>query len=493
MKSSDEELSASRLHEAVVQYLLAQDRGEEIQFAELLNDFPDVAEELQAYFDAERRVSGETVRKQSATDSRSAESQTTAILPPVERLAPEFADFELINRGGMGIIYKARQVPLDRTVALKFILLGRWASEADHARFRLEAQALGRLQHSAIAQIYSSGEVDGNPYLVMEFIEGHSLRQQIDESPLSADRAAQIMLQIALAVARAHRHHILHRDLKPSNILIDNQQQPHVTDFGLARFLDDHQDLTMTGQIVGTPNYVSPEQARGDSVIGPSSDIYSLGTVLYACLTGRPPFRTDSISQTLLMVQHTDPPRPRLLVPQLPRDLETICLKCLEKNPHQRYASADLLADDLQRFLDRRPIQARPISRFERTLRWTRRNLMQATAVVLALLLICFTAIGLGVHLSVVNRLNNDLSKQNLQLQQSLITSDQLRKQEQETRLATQRLSYAADNRDSDVRVPLRYCGKSNGLPMGRGNECARRRLVCEFLIWLQLGVSRCL
>lgn len=441
MESENDRMETSRLNEAVVEYLLAQDRGEFIDPADLAARFPDVADELQDYLRVERRLSA----KSRAVEPESAASgpEGVAVLPTVENLAPEFTDPELINRGGMGIIYKAREVRFDRTVALKFILLGRWASDADHSRFRVEAQALGRLKHPAIVQVYSSGEIDGNPYLVMEFIDGRSLRQLIEETPLSATAAARITMQVARAVAEAHRNQILHRDLKPSNILIDHRQQPHVTDFGLAKVLDNQHDVTVAGQIVGTPSYASPEQVQADAEVGAASDIYSLGAVLYACLTGRPPFRTDSMAQTVLMVQEVDPPPPRLFAPLLPRDLETICLKCLEKKPQSRYDSASALADDLQRFLDRDPILARPVSLMERTWRWIRRNRAMATGV----LFVVFAAAGLAVHSSVVSQLNDRLFDRNERLEQALLTSSQLRQLERETSLRSQQLSYASDMR----------------------------------------------
>ncbi|MEQ9411196.1 MAG: protein kinase [Fuerstiella sp.] len=471
MKSADDANQSVRLTSAVVEYMLAQDRGEPIDSAALLARYPDIAEELQEYLSASEvvqdiaaaeRASGSTAAcsgtepdtdadppggDADVADQPAGPQTTPGFDPPLEALAPEFVDLELINRGGMGIIYKARQVSLQRDVALKFILLGRWASPAEHQRFRVEAQVLARLRHRAIAAVYSNGQVDGNPYLVMEFIDGCSLREMIKTAPLPARRAAEITCKVAEAVAEAHRNQILHRDLKPSNILIDSRQQPHVTDFGLAKVLNDQDDLTMTGQIVGTPSYMSPEQAQGDAAVGPASDIYALGAVLYASLTGRPPFCAESPTQTLLLVQLADPPAPRLFDPTIPRDLETICLKCLQKNPSARYASADRLADDLQRFLEGRPILARPVGLIERGVRWAARSPLLAAAMVLVALLLSSVAVGLMFHSSVVSNLNRELSDQNDRLQASLQTSDHLRRMEFETGLRARRLSYAADMR----------------------------------------------
>jgi serine/threonine protein kinase len=313
-----------------------------------------------------------------------------------------FGDYELVDEiaaGGMGIVYKARQVSLNRIVAVKMILKGTLASEDDVKRFRAEAEAAANLQHPGIVAIHEVGLHEGQHYFSMDFVEGHSLAQLPREQPLSARQAAEYVRDAAEAVHYAHQQGTLHRDLKPSNVLIDRHNRVRITDFGLAKRIEDNSDLTLTGQILGTPSYMPPEQALGKrSLIGTASDVYSLGAVLYELLTGRPPFRGESPGETLRQVETLDPVSPRLLSPAAPRDLETICLKCLEKEPHKRYLTAQHLADDLGRFLRHEPILARPITRRERAWRWCRRNPVVAglTAMVLLLLVIVSVSSSVG-------------------------------------------------------------------------------------------------
>jgi serine/threonine-protein kinase len=274
-----------------------------------------------------------------------------------------FGDYELLEelgRGGMGVVFKARQKSLARTVAIKMILRGELASGADLARFQAEAQAAGRLDHPNIVSIYEVGENEGRPYFSMQYIDGVTLSQRVATGPLPARTAARYVALIARAVHRAHQGGILHRDLKPSNVLIDHDDQPHVTDFGLAKRVAADMSLTKTGAIVGTPSYMAPEQAAGSrGVISPATDVYSLGTILYELLTGRPPFQAASAVDTLMLVLEQDPLAPRLLNPKIDRDLEMICLKCLQKPADLRYTSAAELADDLERYLANEPVAAR--------------------------------------------------------------------------------------------------------------------------------------
>ncbi|HVC93524.1 MAG TPA: serine/threonine-protein kinase [Pirellulales bacterium] len=264
-----------------------------------------------------------------------------------------------IARGGMGVIYKARQVRLNRIVALKMILTGQLASEADLVRFRTEAEAAAALQHPNIVAVHEVGEHEGQCYFTMDFVEGQSLASLIRESPLSAVRAAHYVRTLAEAMQYAHEKGTLHRDLKPANVLIDRFDKPQITDFGLAKRIAGGSDLTGTGQILGTPSYMPPEQAQGKhDQIGPPSDVYALGAILYELLTGRPPFRAETPLDTLMQVLDAEPAAPRLLNPTVPRDLEDICLKCLEKAPHARYPSAQALADDLGAFLRGEPVSA---------------------------------------------------------------------------------------------------------------------------------------
>ena len=301
-------------------------------------------------------------------------------LPPRDALpaagpAPEtrlrgFGDYELlaeIARGGMGVVYKARQISLNRVVALKMILAGQFASERDVKRFYTEARAAANLQHPHIVAIHEVGQSEGQHYFSMDYVDGKSLAQIVRENPLPPAKAATYLKTIAEAIDFAHRHGILHRDLKPANILIDTFDQPRVTDFGLAKRLESSDQLTSTGAVMGTPSYMPPEQAGADGGnIGPASDVYSLGAIVYESLTGRAPFVADSLIVTLNMVLNTEPVSPRVLNDQVPRDLETICLKCLQKEPRNRYASAAALAEDLGRFLQHEPVLARPVGDLER-------------------------------------------------------------------------------------------------------------------------------
>jgi WD40 repeat protein len=296
------------------------------------------------------------------------------------RILGEFELLEELGRGGMGVVYRARQASLNRFVALKLIPMGEYARPALLRRFRQEAMAVASLSHPNIVKIYEAGEQGGQPYLAMELIEGTDLASEVRERPLSAGKAAGYLCAVARGVQYAHDHGILHRDLKPSNILIDPFDVPRITDFGLAKRLDLADHLTLTGESFGSPAYIAPEQARGDSTqLGPWSDVYSLGSILYHLLTGRPPFQSDTVHGVLMQVQADEPLPLRKLNPGVPLDLETIVLKCLEKQPSQRYPSAAALADDLDRFLKREPIHARPVGFAGRAWRWCCRRPAVAT------------------------------------------------------------------------------------------------------------------
>ncbi|HEV3024642.1 MAG TPA: serine/threonine-protein kinase, partial [Pirellulales bacterium] len=314
------------------------------------------------------------------------------------RLQATFGDYELLGeiaRGGMGVVYKARQTRLNRLVALKMIKSGELASADDVMRFHSEAEAAGNLQHPNIVAIYEVGEHDGQHFFSMEYVEGRSLADVVRENPLSAKKSAEYVRSIAEAIQYAHERGTLHRDLKPSNVLIDMHDRPRVTDFGLAKRIEGGSEMTGTGQVLGTPSYMPPEQAAGDrGAVGPASDVYSLGAILYELLVGRPPFRAETPLDTLLQVLEQEPAAPRRLNPKLPRDLETVCLKCLRKEPARRYASAAELADDLGRFLDREPIRARRISQSERAWLWCKRRPVVAG---LSAALLIITTIGTWV------------------------------------------------------------------------------------------------
>lgn len=289
-----------------------------------------------------------------------------------------FGNYEVLEeiaRGGMGVVVRAREKKLKRIVALKMILGGQLADESDIRRFYVEAEAAAALHHPGIVPIYEVGSVDGQHFYAMQLVDGPSLTDRVRRGPLPPRQAAELMLQIATAVHFAHEHNIIHRDLKPENVLLNRSGRPMVTDFGLAKSIDSNDNLTQSGQILGTPGYMSPEQALGRiDLQGPGVDIYSLGAILYFLLTGRPPFQAASTLETLDQVVKQMPVSPRDLNAAVPRDIETICLKCLAKDPRQRYFSASALADDLQRFLNGMPVTARPAGVATRLWRWCLRN-----------------------------------------------------------------------------------------------------------------------
>jgi WD40 repeat protein len=288
-----------------------------------------------------------------------------------------------LGRGGMGIVYRARQVRLKRLVALKMILTGPQAEEGQLARFRVEAEAVARLQHPNIVQIYEVGDHNRSPYLALEFVSGGGLDRRLDGTPQEPRAAADLVETLARAMHFAHQKGVVHRDLKPANVLLAEDGTPKITDFGLAKKLDDA-GQTLSGAIVGTPSYMAPEQATGKGKeVGPAADVYALGAILYEGLTGRPPFKGATPLATLEQVVAQEPVAPRRLQPSVPRDLETICLKCLHKEPGRRYESAQALAEDLRRFLDGRPIAARPVGPLERAVKWARRRPHLATLAAL--------------------------------------------------------------------------------------------------------------
>jgi len=314
--------------------------------------------------------------------AQSAPAGPAVVAPPepvlAEASAPRFGDYELLEKiatGGMGVVCKARQLSLNRIVALKMVLGGPLASAAVQQRFLDEAQTAASLQHPNIIAIHEVGEHAGQPFFSMDYVEGRNLAELLRDGPLSPQRAAGYAKTIAEAVAYAHQRGILHRDLKPSNVLIDQSDQLRLTDFGLAKRLTGESDLTVSGQVLGSPNFMAPEQAQGrHREVGPPSDVYSIGALLYHLLTGRPPFQAATLTEVLRQVVTIEPAAPRLLNPSLPRDLETICLKCLEKEVPRRYQTARELADELGRFLEGKPIQARPVSAAGKAWKWCRRR-----------------------------------------------------------------------------------------------------------------------
>jgi serine/threonine-protein kinase len=334
-------------------------------------------------------ASGVTVEHDSHPEVRKPKARAKG-----PREAPKVDGYEILGelgRGGMGVVYKARHLKLDRIVALKMVLAGAHASESQLDRFILEAQAVARLQHPDIVQVFEVGEHDGLPYFSLEFVEGGTLAHKIAGKPMPPRSAAEMALILAGAMQVAHKKNIIHRDLKPANILLTTEGLPKITDFGLAKKLEDEDShQTRSGAIMGTPSYMSPEQAWGETdKIGPLADQYALGAMLYEMLTGRPPFQGTTPLDTLEQVRSQDPIPPSRLLPKVPKDLETICLKALQKETKKRYADCEGLASDLQRYLDNKPILARPVSNFEKARRWAQRNQRVAflSAAVVALLI----------------------------------------------------------------------------------------------------------
>ncbi len=413
-----------RLNLILAEYLQFEQTGEPPDREQLLRQHPDFADELRAFFADHDKMQAlaEPVRASHTPDPSSQSTEATlitsddsdaavdepnlrfqtqdhvtgspAIPPPDTNVAFDhlgeqstprqstiiryFGGYEVLEeiaRGGMGVVYKARQTSLNRIVALKMILAGKLASTDDVNRFQVEAEAAANLDHPGIVPIFEIGEHGGLHYFSMGFVQGQSLADRVNDGPLPPREAAEIMRNVAKAVSYAHGKGVIHRDLKPANVLLDAKGEPKVSDFGLAKQVESDSNLTRTGTLIGTPNYMPPEQARcetGD--VGPRSDVYSLGAVLYCLLVGHPPFQSANPMDVLSQVLDREPISLRQLNPAIDRDLETIAFKCLTKDPTGRYSSAEEFADDLQRFLHGEPINARPISTLERLFKATKRQ-----------------------------------------------------------------------------------------------------------------------
>jgi WD40 repeat protein len=390
------------------EFLLREQLGEAPRPEEFVQRFPQFAQQLKLVFGVDRQIGEEWPT--GAGSPAGTEAAAGIYRPPS-------ADFEIVRelgRGGMSVVYQARQRALNRMVALKCIRDGAQAGSEQRKRFCTEAEAIARLHHPNIVQIFDVGEEDGGPYFSLEFVEGGNLAAKLGGAPQPARTAAQLVTMLARAMQAAHAQGVIHRDLKPANVLLARSDpgegvrlgnpddpghheyyQPKISDFGLAKLLTGVPGVeTQSGAIVGTPSYMAPEQAHGKTKdIGPATDIYALGAILYELLTGRPPFRAETALETLQQVQAVEPVSPSRLQPKLPRDLETITLKCLAKEPARRYYSAGELAEDLQRWLDGRPIQARPIGVLQRGWRWCRRNPGLAGAVCAATLFLVLGSI----------------------------------------------------------------------------------------------------
>ena len=413
----DDAPADDRLAAALAEYLAAADAGTPPEREAWLAQYPELAGELRDFFaahDEVDRVASPLRELLSTTEFAADENVSTIALTSAGHLPPPiktFGDYEIIDeiaRGGMGVVYKARQVSLNRLVAVKMILSGQLASDDDVRRFRAEAEAAANLRHPNIVAIYEVDEFEGQHYFSMEYVAGRSLSQMVREHPLSPQKAARYVKTVAEAIHYAHGQGILHRDLKPSNVLIDEADEPRITDFGLAKRIGKDSELTTSGAVVGTPSYMSPEQALGGQV-GPATDVYSLGAMLYDLVAARPPFRAESPLETLRQVRDCEPASLRVLNPRAPRDLETICLKCLAKDPQKRYASAADVAAELGRFLEGDPIRARPIGTLARVARWTKRHPLAAGVMMtIAVLLLLVT----GATVSIARQLERQLRRE---------------------------------------------------------------------------------
>ena len=454
MTSDDSNPLSRQIDAAIAEYLEAIERGARLDREEFLARHVDIAAELREFLvdysalkqEAPHPVSGSGSEQTADLNRGNRPAATNGAALDVLRY---FGDYELVEeiaRGGMGVVYKARQVTLNRTVAVKMILAGQLASQAEVDRFYAEARAAATLDHPNIVPIFEVGQHQQQHYFSMGYVAGESLAQRLSAGPLPPREAAELLLTVCRAVQYAHEHGIIHRDLKPANILLDQQGRPRVTDFGLAKRQEGDVSLTASGQILGTPSYMPPEQAAGRvDAVGPSADVYALGAILYAVISGRPPFQAASSLETLRQVMQNEPLALRQLIPDVPRDLETIVLKCLEKSIPRRYASAEQLADELQRYLSGRPILARPVSRAEHAWRWCKRNPVVASlSAVAAALLVGIAIVSTMAYFRIRTEVKAKTSA--LAAETEARTSETAAKEaEQQQRMAAERQTRVAD------------------------------------------------
>jgi serine/threonine protein kinase/WD40 repeat protein len=451
----------SQLDRIVAEYLQLAEQGAAPDQDHFIAQHPEFTTELKAFFaDAGQlqALVGPRPLSPSLADTAAPSSESSSALAPGS-LVRYFGDYEILEElgtGGMGVVYKARQHKLQRIVALKLIKAGVLAGPTEIQRFQAEARAAARLDHPGIVSVHEVGIHAGQHFFTMDYVAGGSLARLHRDQPVPARRAADLVNQLARAVQYAHQQGIVHRDLKPANVLLTTSGAPRITDFGLAKQLwteetSEPVSMTETGQILGTAGYMAPEQAAGKSrLIGPPADIYALGAILYALLTGRAPFVGESQADTIMQVLHNEPVSPRALNPGISRDLETICLKCLEKEPHKRYGTAELLADDLTRFSTGRPVLARPISQISRAWRWCRRNpIVAALTAALAAALLAGTIVSTSFALAARASASAARSSATRAHAAKIEADDQRRVAEEQRNIASDRL-YISDMRLAD-------------------------------------------
>jgi predicted Ser/Thr protein kinase len=410
--------------------------GQTISPEELCRDRPDLLDRVREHLKALGRVDNvlsdatASLPLAGGMPGGAALANLSSQVPPPTTAWPSIPGYEIVeelNHGGMGVVYKARQIGLDRMVAIKTILPRGPIGETHRARFLREAKMMALLQHPNLLPIYEVGQRQGQPFLVMEYVGGGTLSKSLDGKPMPPQKAAELAAVLARAVHFAHAQGVIHRDLKPSNVLLAADGTPKIGDFGLAKCFDSPSDHTQTGQLLGTPSYMAPEQLGDASAkVGPSVDVYALGATLYELLSGRPPFLADNPLDTLQMVRLQEPIPLSRWQPKIPVDLDTICLKCLEKDPRRRYVSALALADDLERFVRGEPIAARPAGALERCCRWSRAH--RTGAVSIAGALVALTAI-LMIVLAFNHRLAGELAHTNAEHERLLATRERLHRE----------------------------------------------------------------
>jgi WD40 repeat protein len=434
--------------------LLREEDGEEPGLEDYLRRFPRLAPQLRPLFEVHWALGSGAL---AGSDPDSTADDGPPHPPPAEPaglpVVSGYTALQELGRGGMGVVYRAWQTGPNRPVALKMVLAGDCADAHHRARFRAEAEAVGRLHHPNIVSIYEVGDHGGRPYLAMEYVDGDSLAVRLRGTPLPVREAAALTEALAQAVHHAHQRGIVHRDLTPANVLLAADGTPKLTDFGLAKFLVGGPEAqTQTGAVLGTPSYMAPEQAAGRARdVGPAADVWALGAILYELLTGRPPFRAETPLETLLQARDDEPVPPRRLLAKVPRDLETVCLKCLQKDPPKRYASALALAEDLQRYLRREPVRARPAAAPERAWRWCRRNPVLAGLAALSAVLLA--AVAVGGPLAAWR-----LSTQRDALRDQLTLTEKAEQEAQRARRLAERRAYEAQLAQARA---IRYSGRA--------------------------------